>query len=653
MTAILGVLRFDGAEPDPDMDRLEQGLTPYGRDGVDRWIASGVGLGRRLHRILPEDRFDRQPEQSPASRYVVVADVRLTERDDLVAQLDLGARADEMSDAAIVATALETWHDQAFERLYGAFAIAAWDKVEQRLLLARDHFGEKPLFYHHGGSFFAFASMPAGLHALPEIPKGADPDEIQRFLRLLTPTPTRSFFQSIGRVSPGHLAVVSKTGVEQKRYWQPDLTPLTWTRTEDYERALAEHLDRAVAAALRGAGGQVGAHLSAGFDSTAVAATAARQLAPKGGKIVAFTAVPREGYVPLDLRHRFGDEGDLAAATVAMHPNMDHVLVRPSTSPLTELDRVSSIYGVPQWNLCNQTWLEAIDDNARSRGLKIMIHGDMGNATISESGVIALPELFRAGRFLTWFKIGRGLVRNKWMKWQGVLWNTVAPWTPLGLWKWAEEVTGRRPVAISRYSPLKPELWAAKSREAALEGATAHPLDRVWDIEYDKPAKNSLTDRLTMMTGDFGSSYKGTLAVWGVDYRDPTADRRLVEFSLRVPVEFLIGEGQPRALLRKVLADRVPSVVLDNRKKGYQAADWYETLTRARAGIEDEIERIEMFEASEDLIDLPRLKQLLAEWPEAGLQKWGEEGVAADYRHSLLRAVSAASFMRKAAGSNY
>jgi len=86
-------------------------------------------------------------------------------------------------------------------------------------------------------------------------------------------------------------------------------------------------LDQSVKCRLRGVN-DVGAHLSGGLDSSAVAATAARLLAPSGGRVIAFTAVPREGYDGPVPRHRFADEGHHAAATAALYPNMEHVLVR-------------------------------------------------------------------------------------------------------------------------------------------------------------------------------------------------------------------------------------------------------------------------------------------------------------------------------------
>lgn len=97
----------------------------------------------------------------------------------------------------------------------------------------------------------------------------------------------------------------------------------------------------------------------------------------------------------------------------------------------------------------------------------------------------------------------------------------------------------------------------------------------------------------------------------------------------------------------------LPDIVLNSRKKGYQEADWYESLTRAKDAVGAELDRIEMFEPTRELIDVARLRRLVTDWPAADSEKWSDREVVADYRHALLRGISAAGFMRKAAGSNH
>ena len=652
MTAIYGLWRFDGRDAAADFKRMDSALLRYGGDD-HHTIAAGLGLamGRHLLFCLPEDCFSAPGNQS--ERYIVVGDVRLTEREDLASQLGLGVDVRQMSDSTIAALAIDRWNEGAFDRIYGDFAIAAWDRQEHRLLLARDHLGHKPLFFHRGDGFFAFASMPAGLQALPDVPLGPDLDSMKRFLALWPQSPGKSHYEGIGRVMPGHFAIATPDGVVQTRYWKPDLTPLRLPTSQDYADGVREHLDRAVSAALRGAEGIVGAHLSSGLDSTAVATTAARQLAPKGGRVVAYTAAPREGY-DRPLPGRIVDESVLASLTAAMHPNMEHVIVRSDRTPMANLDRTASIYGVPVLNICNEGWFDAINDDAAKRGITVMLEGALGNGTISESGILALPELLQQGRFLTWLKLVGRMLRKRRMGAARILWLSFSQCLPNRLYEWLYEKHYGALGSAIRGTALKEKHFRTAMRGVAAESPVAGSSRRMLPSGWLRRPDNSLSNRLELLSGDDGGpACKGMLGEWKIDYRDPTTDRRLVEFTFRIPAEEFISDGIPRTVARRALADRVPAEVLDTPLRGYQAADWHEWLNKAREEITAELDRIEMFEPSSEIIDTKRMRALVANWPDADSEQWLSMDAVMDYRCTLLRAVSAASFMRHAARSNY
>src|SRR5262249_2111855 len=151
----------------------------YGPHDAAQWADGGVALGRRLMRVLPEDKFDRQPLIGGDGRYVLVADVRLDNRDELTQALRISpSQARTLCDAAILLAAIERWDESCLERLVGDYAFALWDRARRRMLLARDPLGQRPMHYHRGHGFFAFASMPKGLHALPEVPYAPDEERI-------------------------------------------------------------------------------------------------------------------------------------------------------------------------------------------------------------------------------------------------------------------------------------------------------------------------------------------------------------------------------------------------------------------------------------------------------------------------------------------
>src|SRR5215217_851779 len=274
MTALAGIWHID-ARPNAagrceSMLRSQEIYAPA-RPVV--WSAGTVALGRRLYQTLPEDRYDIGPIVDEALDRTLVADVRLDNRPELCAELGLSAKAAaETSDAGLLMLALRRWNEEAVEHLIGDFAFVLWDGCYRRLLLARDIAGQRPLHFHRQRDFFAFASMPKGLHALAEVPPDPDHSAMVRFLALIPETGNQSFFKDVVRVRPGEICIVTSKEINSYNYWTPSREPLR-LRSSEYEEALREQMDRAVSDRLRGAKGRVAAHLSGGLDSSTVAAT--------------------------------------------------------------------------------------------------------------------------------------------------------------------------------------------------------------------------------------------------------------------------------------------------------------------------------------------------------------------------------------------
>lgn len=645
MSALAGILSFDGRPAlDVDCARMLAAQRIYGPHDSRRWTDGTLAMGRGLFRTVPEDVHDRQPLQSRDGRLTLIADVRLDNREGLIAEVGLTAvEGRQLCDAAILLESLERWGEVALNRLVGDFAFVLWDAQAQRLLLARDFIGQKPLHYHSGCGFFAFASMAKGMHALAEIPCAADEQLVSEFLLLMPRRGPRSFFRDVARVEPGHFVAVTRDGISSRRYWQPQGFDSPRLRSSEYVEGLRYHLDQAVEARLRGVNGAVASHLSAGLDSNAVTATAARLLVPRGGKVVAFTAVPRAGYNNPDLRNRLADEGPLAAATVAMYPNIEHVLIRSGQrSPLDGLDQSFYLYERPMPNLCNLVWVSAINQAARERKLSVMLVGLRGNDTLSHGGLELLPELLLAGRFARLWREAVGLVKKNGMRRSRVILETLGPFMPLWLWQWANNRFRGYSQKVFEYAAIRPERFAEFNLAACAR-------NRGHDFSF-RPWKDSFALRLWALNhGDYADIEKGILAGWGVDRRDPLADKRLVEFCLTIPTDQYLVDGLPRALAKRVLSDRVPAAILNERKHGLPAADWHEGLTAARDDVAEEFRRFSTSALASKVIDLEKIQRLIVNWPSS---EWAHRDKFVGYRLTLVSAISAGHFLRKASGTN-
>lgn len=614
-----------------------QGIYAPGPDRV--WNNGNLGLGRRLHRSLPEDAYDTGLVVGGGGRWTLAADVRLDNRPELAASLgiDLHDTA-SLADSAFVMKAVERWEEAAFTHLIGDFALVLWDRDRARLLLARDFLGLRPLHYHIGSDFAAVASMPKGLHGLSDVPRELDEEKCAEFLALLPEHDDRTFFRGISRVVPGQCVTIDANGVQAREWWSFRPKTLGLCKPQDYEEAVREAMETAVAARLRGASNRVAAHLSGGLDSGTVVATAALQLGGHG-QVLAYTAVPRQGFAGWVPHGRIADEGPLARTVAERHSNVDHVLVEDTQrSPLDALDRNFFLHERPVLNLCNHVWSDTIFDLVKKEGVPVLLIGQMGNASFSYSGMEMLAQLLAHGR------VGRLLreallLRRGGHSLQSLAAHSAGPFLPRVLWRTISALAGRT-ADIGEYTVISDEMLPRLLRKAT---------ERRLDFTY-RPWRDPVAARLCMLRRfDFGNSRKAAIGGWGIDVRDPTADRRLVELCLSMPPEQFLFNGTTRALARSAFADRLPTAIIAEKRSGYQAAGWYEGLGAAEPQVAAEVEAIARAPAAGRALNLAKLQSLATSLPAAGQNGHISH---ARYRLALLRGISVGHFIRRAQGAN-
>jgi asparagine synthase (glutamine-hydrolysing) len=422
--------------------------------------------------------------------------------------------------------------------------------------------------------------------------------------------------------------------VTAHRYWRPPRPNGARLNDEDYVEGIRHHLATAVRAQLRGAGVRAASQLSAGLDSSAVTVTAARVASQAGCGIIALTAVPRTGYASTGSASVLIDEGPLAAATAALHPNIEHVISpNDGRSPFELLDLGAALFDRPTHGLYNLVWFERLCLAARERGARVVLGGDMGNATISYEGIERLATLARAGRWPTLLGELSALVRERRARPLGALALALQPWLPAAPWQALARARGQM-TDLSVYAPLRPDV--------------IRRLDLRRRASQDRRAMaDGYESRMRMFAlSDQGNQRKGCLAAWAIDHRDPTGDRRLIEFCLAAPLDQFLRGGAPRSLARRAFADRLPDEVVAARRRGWQAADWHEGLTAGRAQAAEAVERIAASPASAAVLDVEALRRRLRDWPTT----WTDLRVVLGYREGLIRAIAVGAFLRQAAG---
>ena len=632
MSALAGFWNWAGTDrPDQRCRAILAAQLPCAPDGQDVRSTDSIALGRGLYKLLPEDDHDRQPLCSGDGSLVMVADVRLDNRADLLGRLGSTASdARGLSDADVLLAAYERWGEGSLDLLNGDFAFAIWDRRRGKLILARDPLGLRPLHYHHASRFFAFSSRPAGLHALAGVSRRADMATLADFVGLVPIEGSAGFYQSVDRVEAGHVVTVTPSGVAARRYWTPQPTRLGWKSFDEYTEAFRAELDRSVRVRLRTRGDRVATHLSGGWDSSAVTATVARLRGP-GESVLAYTSVPRPGSRSGAAERSFGNEGALAAATAALYPQVEHVRIAGAAkSPFDDLDRYVAAFERPVYNLSNHVWITDIRQHARARGARLLLTGELGNWTISSAHYTVLADYIREGRWLDWLREAWALGLGGSARLRGIAANSFGPWLPQYLWQRVRALSSRPEATLA--TALHPGLAAQveQRREASGVGLASRPKN------YHLAAAAGLSGI------DLGDYRKGALAGWGVDERDPTSDRQLIDFCLSLPIDMLLKNGVRRPLARAALSDRLPPAVLDEKRKGYQAADWHEGLTNARPQILALLEEIASDSQAAALLDIESLRRWTREWPGGN---WANLEIMDRYRRALPIALTAGHFI--------
>jgi asparagine synthase (glutamine-hydrolysing) len=252
-------------------------LRHRGPDGTGLLLDGRVGIAAARLAIVDLEGGD-QPLSDERGRFWAMQNGEIYNYVELRTELrELGHRFATTSDTEVIAHAYEQWGAGCLRRFNGDFAIAVWDRERRELFLARDRFGVRPLFLAEYGGDICFASEGKALLRHPAASREIDPVGVVDTFTLWSTLPDHSAFKGIRELPPAHYAVIGPDGTaRQTRWW--DLEFVSEPRPDaDVLEELEALLVDATRIRLR-ADVPVGAYLSGGLDSSAVAAIAARQL---------------------------------------------------------------------------------------------------------------------------------------------------------------------------------------------------------------------------------------------------------------------------------------------------------------------------------------------------------------------------------------
>ncbi len=557
MCGIAGALarRPEDAAPAGAVERFAAAMIHRGPDGFGFHRAGPVALGHRRLSIIDLSDAGRQPMTNEDGQIAIVVNGEIYNHAELRADLIAkGHTFKSGSDSEVVAHLYEEVGDRVPELLRGMFAFAVWDARKGTLLLARDRFGEKPLFYCDRGDGFVFASELAALVADERTPTALSMEALDSYLALQYVPAPHTIYEAVKKLPAGHtLTVKCGQAPVLKRYYQISFEPtLEDVPEEEAVKRVRATVEEAVRSRLM-SDVPLGAFLSGGVDSSIVVACMAREL---GTPVKTFSVGFAEGsradnelpFARLVAKRWKTDHHELV-----VEPDMVGLLpsiVRHHGEPFADTSAVPTRY------LCEMT----------RKHVKVALSGDVGD------------EAFGGYRRYVWAHVA-AILRRLPAPLLDVVSGALRS-LPGGKARWLREYGARLSSdeatrylrfichfsveeKTSLYTPALAERFA-KDRTAEAFAAELGASDA-----EDTVSRLQNLDVETYLPDDILAKVDIASMTHGLEARAPLCDHHVVELGASLPGWMKVRGGKGKHIFKQAFADLVPPEILNRRKKGF------------------------------------------------------------------------------------
>lgn len=537
-----GIAGHIGLEADSDVTAALTQLHHRGPDEVQELKDATFHMG--IQRLSIIDLTPGvQPVKSEDGRIVGVMNGEIYNHVELSKELrGAGYTLQSRTDAEVVPHLYKEYGDEFVSHLRGMFAVALWDACRGRLLLARDRFGKKPLYYRCVGGGIAFASEIKALRKMLSGQKWQLRDQsVYDYLSLgVVPQPD-TVYEGVSQVAPGSMVIFENGTLNEQTYWSlgQDVVP---TNITDVRRLIHESVSLRLRSDV-----PIGVFLSGGIDSNIVAYEAAKL---SDGELRAYTVQMPDAAL---------DESRVAVASAKKY-GMQHEVLPMRIRPVEDLQEVVMHYDQPfADSSALACWAVA---RAAVQHLKVVLTGDGGD------------ELFGGyRRHLAAYRLEQLPIIPK------SVWRTMTSLLPrmnrrsrFGFLKrftpGAGSNPGRRYLEWSTDLLLEGDKQRVWQRDAA--NATEDWIDSLLDVRASSLRQSMMLDVRVNLLSDLLIKMDMATMAHSLEARSPLLDQDLAAISYGLPDEELIQGGMPKSVLRRAYADVLPEAVVTASKKGFE-----------------------------------------------------------------------------------
>lgn len=566
MCGIAGALHVADRGVLPDPARMIAVLRHRGPDGTGCFRSPACVLANARLSII-DLKTGKQPIANEDESLWTVLNGEIFNYIELREQLTaLGHRFRTRSDTEVIVHAYEQYGDRFVERLSGQFALALWDVRRERLLLARDPVGIRPLYYTTCSGLLLFASEVKGILAVAPEAASLDEQGLAQVFTFWSTVGERTVFKGVRSLPPGHRLIAEQGTQRLERYWDwsfPEGRGRTDLSLDEAAEGLQGVLRDVIRQQLR-ADVPVGAYLSGGLDSAGIAALARERVGVLQTFSITFddpefdeSAYQREMAEHLGVRHsafRCTAE-DIGAIFPQLIRHTESPVLRTAPAPLMLLAR-----------------------HVHSQGFKVVLTGEGADE------VFGGYDLFKEGR-----------IRRFWAgqpdsRWRPLLFSRLYPYlthSPVASRHFARLFFGQRLseldnpfyAHLTRWSTtrgifklLSPELLASLA-EAAPEEALRRQLPAGFAAWSDL-ARDQYVEVKTLLEGYLLSSQGDRVSMaYAVEGRVPYLDLKVLEFANALSPRYKLRGLREKVILRRALRRLVPETIVQRTKQPYRAPD--------------------------------------------------------------------------------
>lgn len=561
MCGIAGELNWNGLV-DPDaMEKITSTMIHRGPDAGAIKVFDNVVLGHRRLSIIDTRNVANQPMLDANGLACIVFNGEVYNHNRLRKDLEAsGATFVTNSDTEVVLQAYLRWDVECLAKLVGMFAFAIWDIRRQRMFIARDRMGEKPLYFFETGAGLVFASELKALIHHPFCPQNVDPQAIGQFLSLNYILTDSCIIQGVKKLPPSHYILVEKSKAPVvKEYWSLKdffINKPSWNNYKSAQDKLNELIDEVVTGQLI-ADVPLGAFLSGGIDSSTIVAHMAQLAGSNRTKTYSIGFGERS----------YNELPEARAVSKFLKVGFDSKIIIPNICD--NLQTITSAYDepfadssmIPTYYLCEFVRQNVTVSLSGDGGDELFLGYETYLADKFHHGLSGIPKVvveamqylvkaylpvsFNKVSFdykLRQFLAGLSLPSQRaHYHWRTIFSDTEKKWL-------------LRDQSIMENDPA--DYFCSKFSEVA----SCHYLDQA-----------SYVDMKTWLVDDILIKLDQAAMAHSLETRVPFLDHRIVEFAAGLPVSWKLKRHNKKAILKSSQEGKLPYDILYRKKKGFNA----------------------------------------------------------------------------------